>query len=113
MAGTRQILNHRRAVDSIRRITRTMEMISTARYKSYHNRRTAIVDYRDALARAGYLLVTSQEPIDHPLLKVNTVGTSILLAIGSKSGLCGSYNTNIYQLVDVQSQPGKKTRQET
>jgi len=101
MAGTRQIFQHRKAVDSIRRITRTMEMISIARYKSYYDRMSAIVEYHDALAMAGFLLVTPQQPIDHPLLKENSSGTSAILAIGAKKGFCGPYNDSIYQLVEV------------
>jgi F-type H+-transporting ATPase subunit gamma len=112
MPGTRQIFQRLRAVENIGRMTRTMEMISTARYRTYHNRRTAIVDYHDALARAAYLLVTPQVPIEHPLLKENSSGRSAILAIGSTRGFCGSYNDYIYRLVEVHinaaTQAGKK-----
>ena len=101
MAGIRQIQQRRKAADNIRRITRTMEMISTARYKSYYNKWVDVVDYHDALARIAYLLVSSQEPVDHPLLKENSSGQWAILAIGSGRGLCGSYNNSIYRLVDV------------
>jgi F-type H+-transporting ATPase subunit gamma len=112
MAGIRQILGRLRAVENIGRMTRTMEMISTAKYKAYHNIRTAIVDYHDALARAGYLLVTPQVPIEHPLLKENSSGRSAILAIGSTRGFCGAYNDYICRLVEVHinaaRQAGKK-----
>lgn len=101
MAGIRQILHRRKAVNNIRRITRTMEMISTAKYKAYHNKRNAAVEYHNALAQIGYLLVTPQTPIDHPLLKENNSNCSAVLAIGSSRGLCGSYNSHISGLVDV------------
>lgn len=99
MIGTRQILHRRKAIDNIRKMTRTMEMISTTRYKYYHNRRIAAEDYHNALARAGYLLVTSHKLLDHALLKENSSGCSAILAIGSNGGLCGSYNAYIYQIV--------------
>lgn len=112
MPGTRQILERLRAVENIGRMTRTMEMISTARYRAYRNRRAAIVEYHNALARAGYLLVTPQVPIEHPLLKENSSGRSAILAIGSTRGFCGSYNDGIYRLVEVHikaaSQAGNK-----
>jgi F-type H+-transporting ATPase subunit gamma len=101
MAGTRQILHRRKAVENIRRITRTMEMISTARYKSYFNKRVAVVDYHDALARMGYLLVTSQKPIEHPLLKENNSNRWVVLALGSNRGLCGQYNDSVYRMLGV------------
>ncbi len=101
MPGTRQILERLRAVENIGRLTRTMEMISTARYRAYYNRRTAVVEYHDALARAGYLLVTPKIPIEHPLLKENSSGRSAILAIGSNKGFCGAYNDYICRLLGV------------
>jgi len=101
MAGTRQILQRRRAADSIRRITRTMEMVSTARYKTYHHRRNIAAEYENALSQIGYLMVTSQDPIDHPLLKQNKSNRSSVLAVGSTRGLCGAYNSHISHLIDV------------
>jgi len=101
MAGTRQILQRRKAVSNICRITRTMQMVSTAMYKSYYNKWLAVVDYHDALAQAGYLLLSSRVPIENPLLKENSSGRSAVLAIGSKRGLCGSYNNAVYRLLDV------------
>jgi len=101
MAGIRQILERRRAAESIRRITRTMEMVSTARYKTYHNKRDVAAEYENALSQIGYLLVTSEEPVNHPLLKANNCNRSAVLAIGSTRGLCGSYNSHIARLIDV------------
>ncbi|HBG27016.1 MAG: hypothetical protein A2Y10_20125 [Planctomycetes bacterium GWF2_41_51] len=101
MAGIRQILQRRKAADSIRRITRTMEMVSTAKYRTYHNRRDAVADYENALSQIGYLLVTSQKPVDHPLLKHNDANRSAVLAVGSARGLCGAYNNHILHLLEV------------
>ncbi|MEN6386645.1 MAG: F0F1 ATP synthase subunit gamma, partial [Phycisphaerales bacterium] len=101
MAGIRHILQRRKAADSIRRITRTMEMVSTAKYKTYHHRRDIAAEYENALSQIGYLMVTSQEPINHPVLKANHANRSALLAVGSTRGLCGAYNNHISHLVDV------------
>jgi F-type H+-transporting ATPase subunit gamma len=101
MASIRQIFVRRRAVDSIARMTRTLEMVSTARYKTYSSRWALTEAYRDALARIGYLLATAERPLEHPLLKENTSGRSALLAIGSRKGLCGSYNNELFRLLEV------------
>ena len=77
-----------------------MQMVSTAMYKSYYNKRLTLSDYHDALAQAGYLLVTSM-PVEEPLLKENSSGRSAVLAIGSNRGFCGSYNKFVYQLLEV------------
>jgi len=76
-------------------------MVSTAKYKTYHHRRDIAADYEHALSQLGYLLVTSQEPIEHPVLKYNNANRSLLLAVGSTRGLCGAYNNHIARLVDV------------
>jgi F-type H+-transporting ATPase subunit gamma len=108
MAGIRQIFYRRRAVENICRITRTMGIISTARYKFYFNKRAAISDYHDALARAAYLLLTSEKPIEHPVLKINSSGRSAIFAIGSVRGLCGSYNDSVGRLVRIQVNRAKE-----
>ena len=53
MAGTRQILLRRKAVTNICKVTRTMEMISTSRYKSYYNRWAAGMDFYDVAGAGG------------------------------------------------------------
>jgi F-type H+-transporting ATPase subunit gamma len=112
MAGTRAILLRRKAADSICRITRTMEMLSTARYRAYHNRWVSIVDFHDALARAGYLLVSSNVPVEHPILKENSSGRGAIMAIGSSRGLCGGYNNAIWRIVDAHLQRAKQRNTE-
>lgn len=107
MASIRQIYVRRKAVDSIARMTRTLEMISSARYKSYSGRWALTGDYRDALARIAYLLATPEHPIDHPLLKENSCGRTAILVIGSRKGLCGSYNSEIFRLLEVHVQQAK------
>lgn len=112
MAGIRHILQRRRAAESIRRITRTMEMVSTAKYKAYHNRRNVSAEYTTALSQIAYLLVTSQEPIEHPLLKQNKAKRSAILGVGSTRGLCGAYNNHISHLIDVHIKNAKQFKNE-
>jgi F-type H+-transporting ATPase subunit gamma len=107
MAGTRAIMLRRKAADSICRITRTMEMLSTARYRAYHNKWVSIVDFHDALARAGYLLVSSNVPVEHPMLRENTTGRGAILVIGSSRGLCGGYNNAVWRITNAHIQRSK------
>jgi len=78
-----------------------MQVVSTAMFKFYYKKWLAVVDYHDALAQAGYLLVTSQTPLEHPLLKDNSSGRSAVLVIGSRAGLCGGYNSTVYGHLDT------------
>jgi F-type H+-transporting ATPase subunit gamma len=107
MASIRQIAQRRKAIDSIARMTRTLGMISSSRYKAYSSRWALTGTYRDTLARIAYLLATPQKPLDHPLLKENTSGRAAILALGSRKGLCGAYNAEIYQLVEVHVQQAR------
>ncbi len=99
MIGMRQILQRRRAVSNICRLTKTMQIVSTAMFKSYYKRWLTVADFDEALAQAGYLLVTSDVPLEHPLLKENSAGRSAVLAIGSRTGLCGAYNNSVYAML--------------
>lgn len=107
MASIRQIFLRRKAADTIARMTRTLEMISSARYKSYSGRWALTGEYRDALARIAYLLATPERPIDHPLLHENASGRMAVLAIGSRKGLCGSYNSDVFHLLEVHVEQAK------
>jgi len=100
----RQILIRRRAVVNVSRLTRTMQVVSTAMFKAYYRRWQVTMDYYDALAQAGYLLVSSEVPFEHPLLKENNSGRVALLVIGSRAGLCGGYNAQIWHLVQTHIQ---------
>ncbi len=95
----RQIRLRRRAASSIGRLTKTMQVVSTARFKSLYRQWLGDADYNDALAQAGYLLVSSQQPLAHPLLQENDSGKTAVLVIGSKAGLCGGYNNQVWHML--------------
>ena len=101
MAAIRQILQRRNAAQNICRITRTMEMISTAKFKSYNRLWQSVSDYHNALARAGYLMATGEAALTHPLLSERSGPRRAVLAVGSTRGLCGSYNSEIFKLLAV------------
>ena len=101
MAAIRQILQRKKAAQNICRITRTMEMISTAKFKSYNRLWQAESDYHNALARAGYLMATGEAALTHPLLAARVGSRRVVLAVGSTRGLCGSYNSEVFKLLAV------------
>jgi F-type H+-transporting ATPase subunit gamma len=101
MIGIRQILQRRKAINNICRLTRTMQIVSTAAFKSYYKKWLAVAEYHDAVAQAGYLLVSSRTPLEHPLLKDNRSGQPAVLVIGARAGLCGSYNLAIYEHLET------------
>jgi F-type H+-transporting ATPase subunit gamma len=95
-ANTRTLVNRRKAVRNISRITRTMELIATARFKKALDRASQSEAYTRKIAELAADLGASAANVTHPLLaKREEVKTSLLLAICSNRGLCGGYNAAI------------------
>ena len=96
MAKARAIVKRLKAIKNIRKITRTMELIATSRFKKAMNRTTEAAAYTRKigeivgdLARAG----GDDAQFSHPLLKTpETIRNTTLLVITSNRGLCGGYN---------------------
>jgi F-type H+-transporting ATPase subunit gamma len=96
MANTRALVNRRKAVRNIRKITRTMELIATARFKKALDRATEAEAYTRKIAELAADLSASATNVSHPLLQSrDEVKNVLLLVIGSNRGLCGGYNAGI------------------
>src|SRR5580704_5316534 len=96
MAKARAIVIRRKAVRNIRKITRTMELIATARFKKALDRATEAEAYTRKIAELAADLSAAATNISHPLLqKREQVKKVLLLVIGSNRGLCGGYNAGI------------------
>ena len=96
MANTRAIVKRRKAVRNIRKITRTMELIATARFKKAMDRATEAEAYTRKIAELAADLSASAASVTHPLLQTREqVRASLLLVLCSNRGLCGGYNAAI------------------
>jgi F-type H+-transporting ATPase subunit gamma len=112
MAKARAIVKRRKAVQNIRKITRTMELIATARFKKALDRATEAEAYTRKIAELVADLGASGEEASHPLLQAHDpVKKGLLLVLTSNRGLAGGYNGNVlrvstraYQEAQVQGQ---------
>lgn len=96
MAKTRAIVKRRKAIRNIRKITRTMELIATARFKRALDRASEAEAYTRKIAELAADLSASAVDIKHPLLeKREEIKNNLLLVITSNRGLCGGYNAAI------------------
>jgi F-type H+-transporting ATPase subunit gamma len=96
MAKTRTLVKRRKAIRNIRKITRTMELIATARFKKALDRAVEAEAYTRKIAELAADLSASAVNVKHPLLeKRDAVKNSLLLVIASNRGLCGGYNAAI------------------
>ena len=96
MAKARAIIKRRKAVTNIRKITRTMQLIATARFQRAHNRALATKPYAEKLTELARLLTAEAGEISHPLLAAHDKDERhVLLVLTSNRGLCGGYNANL------------------
>src|SRR3954451_18083927 len=96
MAKARAIVIRRKAVQNILKITRTMELIATARFKKALDRATEAEAYTRKIAELVADLGSTALEVSHPLLeKREPVRRSLLLVLTSNRGLAGGYNGNV------------------
>ena len=98
MANRRAIVKRRKAVRNIKKITRTMQLIATARFQAAMNRATASRPYVDKLAElVGDLARGAGDgSLAHPLLESpEAERRSVLVVVTSNRGLAGGYNAHV------------------
>jgi F-type H+-transporting ATPase subunit gamma len=96
MVNPRVYDRRRKSIRNIRKITRTMELIATARFKKALDRATEAEAFTRKITELAADLSTSAVAIKHPLLdKRAEVKHDLVLVICSNRGLCGGYNASI------------------
>ena len=93
MANIRALDKRRKSIRNIRKITRTMELIATARFKKAMDRAAAANDYTQRITQIVKDLADAGLEVSHPLLAERAeVKSSTMLMLTSNRGLCGGYN---------------------
>lgn len=96
MANIRALDKRRKSIRNIRKITRTMELIATARFKKAMDRAAAANDYTQRITQIVKDLAAAGLEVSHPLLAERTeVKSSTMLMLTSNRGLCGGYNGSV------------------
>ncbi len=115
MANRRELVKRRKSVRNIRKITRTMQLIATARFQAAFNRAMATKPYTQKLAELVADLSRAAGDVDHPLLATHDdVKRSALVVLTSARGLAGGYNSHVLRAavthLDEQAGRGIETR---
>jgi len=96
MPNPRLLDKRRRSIKNIRKITRTMELIATARFKKAMDRASAATAYTARMTKLVQDLLSSGLQVSHPLLeKRESVHNVTLLVLTANRGLCGGFNGNL------------------
>ena len=98
MAKARALDKRRKSIRNIRKITRTMELIATARFKKAMDRATAASAYTRRITQVVADLATAGLEVSHPLLEAHdTNDHATLLVLTANRGLCGGYNGAVFR----------------
>jgi F-type H+-transporting ATPase subunit gamma len=96
MANPRALDKRRKSIKNIRKITRTMELIATARFKKAMDRASAATSYTQRITQLVSDLTKTGLEVSHPLLeKRETTTKATLLVLTANRGLCGGFNGNL------------------
>lgn len=96
MAKARELKGRIRSVQNNRKITRTMEMVSTSKLKRAQDRVAAARPYAEALAGVIGRLLTPELAARYPLLRQpERVRRAAVLMVTSNRGLAGAFNANL------------------
>jgi F-type H+-transporting ATPase subunit gamma len=99
MANARALDKRRKSIRNIRKITRTMELIATARFKRAMDRATAATAYTDRITRIVSDLAGAGLQVSHPLLESRPkIASTTLLVLTANRGLCGGYNASAVRM---------------
>lgn len=98
MAKARSIVKRRKAVQNVRKITQTMQLIATARFQKCLQRALASKPYTQAITEM-IQTVAGLASAEHFLLAPNEgVKTAVLLVLSANRGFCGAYNSNVLRV---------------
>jgi len=93
MANPKELVKRRKAIRNIRKITRTMELIATGRYKKAMDRAMQAEAFTRKIGELAADLTRTAKDVTHPLLQAREkVKTVKVLILTSNRGLCGGYN---------------------
>jgi F-type H+-transporting ATPase subunit gamma len=100
MAGSKEIRNKIKSVQSTRKITKAMEMVSAAKMKRAQDRMRASRPYVERALQIALHVAKANTEYKHPFLaKRETVKRVGAIVVTTDKGLCGGLNTNVLRLV--------------
>ena len=109
MANIRQLDKRRKSVKNVRKITRTMELIATARFKKAMDRAAAATDYTKRITSIVQDIAKSGTDVSHPLLTAHDhVDSMDMLVLTGNRGLCGGYNGSVVRAATLRRSEIKK-----
>jgi F-type H+-transporting ATPase subunit gamma len=99
MAGSKEIRNKIKSVQSTRKITKAMEMVSASKMRKAQERMRAARPYGEKIRNVAAHISHANPEYRHPfLIERDTVKKVGIIIITTDKGLCGGLNTNVQRL---------------
>lgn len=90
-----------KSVTSTKQITRTMEMVATAKIRHATERIAAATPYSEAMVKTLSAVAAHSIGVEHPLLEEHEQKkAAIAIVVVSDRGLAGGFNSNVFRMVD-------------
>src|SRR5436190_7125256 len=100
MAGSKEIRNKIKSVQSTRKITKAMEMVAASKMKKAQDRMRAARPYVQRVFNIAMHIAKANTEYKHPfLVKRETVKRVGVIVVTTDKGLCGGLNTNVLRLM--------------
>jgi F-type H+-transporting ATPase subunit gamma len=103
MAGSKEIRTKIKSVQSTRKITKAMEMVSASKMRKAQERMRAARPYGEKIRNVAAHISHANPEYRHPfLIERDTVKKVGIIIITTDKGLCGGLNTNVQRLALTQ-----------
>ena len=96
----RQIKRRIKSVENTKKITKAMEMVAASKLRKYQDLLGQTRAYAHELDRMLRRITSTATSYTHPFFEKREEGNALIFLISSDSGLCGSYNFNLFQTVE-------------
>ena len=101
MANLRDIKKRITSVKSTKQITRTMEMVATAKIRRSTDRVNAATPYSKSMLDVLASVAEHADGLEHPLLQVHEEPKhALIITVVSDRGLAGGFNSNVLRHVE-------------
>ena len=99
MAGSREIKNKIKSVQSTRKITKAMEMVAASKMRKAQDRTRSARPYAEKMRNVAAHLSHANPEYRHPYLVTrDTVKRVGIIVVTADKGLCGGLNTNVLRM---------------
>lgn len=95
-----QLINIRRrirAIETIKKVTHAMRLISMSAHTKLHERKTGLQRYQKEITTL-FDQVSANAPEHYTIINAQKENLPLFILIGSQKGLCGNFNTRLFDI---------------